>query len=303
MKLPSGFKNICLVIEMIKRVYNYCKGFTDRLNASNAAAFASSAAFFVFLSFIPTIMLVYSILPFTNINSDILLNIMDDFFPHNVSGFINEIVMEVDKSVALISLSAIITLWVSGKGFWALMGGLNSIHGLKEKRNVITLRIWGSIYTVGFLLVTIFSLVIIVYGKVIFNSITNNFQVFSYIYEFIIHFRFLFIWIIFLKLFQLIYKFVPSAKLKFSHQFPGALFAAAGWTICSYIFSLYIDLFGEFSIYGSLTTIIITMFWLYYCMYIILIGALINIYFEPFYRRRERNNDDNLQLNDKNQNE
>ena len=37
--------------------------------------------------------------------------------------------------------------------------------------------------------------------------------------------------------------------------------------------------------YGSLTTIVLVMLWLYFCMYIILLGAEINCYFEDQFRR------------------
>ena len=37
--------------------------------------------------------------------------------------------------------------------------------------------------------------------------------------------------------------------------------------------------------YGSLTTIILVLLWLYFCMYIVLIGAEINAYFEERLRR------------------
>ncbi|MFR8249879.1 MAG: hypothetical protein ACLVAT_12925 [Lachnospiraceae bacterium] len=37
--------------------------------------------------------------------------------------------------------------------------------------------------------------------------------------------------------------------------------------------------------YGSLTTIILVLLWLYFCMYIVLIRAEINAYFEERLRR------------------
>ena len=40
--------------------------------------------------------------------------------------------------------------------------------------------------------------------------------------------------------------------------------------------------------YGSLTTIILILLWLYFCMYIVLIGAEINAYFEERLRRLHR---------------
>ena len=42
---------------------------------------------------------------------------------------------------------------------------------------------------------------------------------------------------------------------------------------------MYVDRFEGLNTYGSLTTIVIIMLYLYFCMYIILIGAYINSYF------------------------
>ena len=42
---------------------------------------------------------------------------------------------------------------------------------------------------------------------------------------------------------------------------------------------------GLANMYGSLTTIVLVMLWLYFCMYIILLGAEINSYFEDQFRR------------------
>ena len=51
-----------------------------------------------------------------------------------------------------------------------------------------------------------------------------------------------------------------------------------GWFALSYFFSIYIDIFTNFSIiYGSLTTVILIMMWLYAIIYVILLGAEINV--------------------------
>ena len=44
------------------------------------------------------------------------------------------------------------------------------------------------------------------------------------------------------------------------------------------IFSVYLDIFKGFSsMYGSLTTIVLIMLWLYCCMYILLLGGEVNV--------------------------
>ena len=45
----------------------------------------------------------------------------------------------------------------------------------------------------------------------------------------------------------------------------------------SLIFSVYLDILNGFDHVGSLTTIILVMLWLYFCMYMILLGGVINI--------------------------
>ena len=50
-------------------------------------------------------------------------------------------------------------------------------------------------------------------------------------------------------------------------------------SIFSFVFSIYIDNFSNFSyMYGSLTAIVLAMLWLYICMQIVLIGAEINVF-------------------------
>ena len=58
----------------------------------------------------------------------------------------------------------------------------------------------------------------------------------------------------------------------------GAAFSAVGLMILSWIFSVYLDIFKGFStMYGSLTTIVLIMLWLYFSMYIILLGGEVNV--------------------------
>ena len=74
--------------------------------------------------------------------------------------------------------------------------------------------------------------------------------------------------------------------MEMTHHVPGAVLSAAGWMVFSYAFSMYIDKFSGFSnMYGSLTTLILIMLWLYFGMYITLIGAEFN---QLLAKRREK---------------
>ena len=92
----------------------------------------------------------------------------------------------------------------------------------------------------------------------------------------ILSFRMVVMLALFMFFFALLYAVLPSRRAGFIDQLPGALFAAAGWYLFSYGFSIYIEYSHAFNMYGSLTTLVLLMFWLYSVMYIVLIGLELN---------------------------
>lgn len=85
-----------------------------------------------------------------------------------------------------------------------------------------------------------------------------------------------------LTLFSLVlYIVVPNRKSRIKYELPGAIFTALGWTIFSYVFSIYVDMSTGFAItYGSLATLVFIMLWLYACMNVLFIGAEMNAHFQ-----------------------
>lgn len=78
-------------------------------------------------------------------------------------------------------------------------------------------------------------------------------------------------------LFALAYKSLAKSNISFLQQLPGAAFASGGWILFSFGFSIYIGYFSNYTyFYGSFGAAMLFMLWLYMCMNILLIGALIN---------------------------
>ena len=68
-----------------------------------------------------------------------------------------------------------------------------------------------------------------------------------------------------------------NLSVRIRQQMPGAAFSAVAWLVISRVVVIYIDYFPNLSLmYGSLAGIVIAMLWLYFCMYSIFIGAVIN---------------------------
>ena len=259
--------------------------FANKMQKKNIAAFASSTAFFLILSFIPLLLLITSILPYTAVTEADLIEAILETTPDFANDIMIRLVDETYmQSPAILSFSAIITIWAGSLGMLALIRGLNCIYDVDERRNYFYLRLIASAYTVVMIIIMLLMLVLMVFGNLIKAFLINMYSPLSYAITFLMNFRFVLIIGIALFMFALIYTYVPSAYMKFIYQLPGAVFSAVVWYVFSWIFSVYVDSTDNYSLYGSLATPVIMMFWLYSCMYIFFIGAFINRFFHPAVR-------------------
>ena len=258
------------------------RDFATKMQKKNIAAFASSSAYFLILSFIPLLLLITSILPYTTVTEEDLIRAIVQTTPEFANDIIIKLVVETyDKSPAIVSFSAIITIWAGSLGMLALIRGLNCIYDIDERRNYFYLRLIASAYTVVMIVIMLLMLVLMVFGKFLEEFFIKMYSPISYIFTFLVNFRFILVIGIAFIMFALIYTYVPSAKFRFIYQLPGAIFSAVVWFGFSWIFSVYVEKTDNYSLYGSLATPVILMFWLYSCMYIFFIGAFINRFFHP----------------------
>lgn len=281
---------------MLKRLIYIGNDFAKHMTRKNISAFAASTAFFLFLSLIPMLMLLCAVIPYTPLTEGNLMAVAREISPDMLDPLLISMISDVyDKSIGIISVTAIVVLWSAGKGVLALMQGLNAINDVEENRNYFFLRIVASMYTVLMLIAIVFSLLVMVFGNSLIEIIVGVVPQTEYLFNLLVGFRMPFLLGVTILVIAVMYAYVPGTKLGIRTQLPGAAFAAVAWSIMTWAFSIYVDEFDGFSTYGSLTTIIILMLWLYAAMYIILVGAYINRYFMPAFqfligKRRERGN-------------
>lgn len=263
----------------MQRLLNSIKYFGRKISASRISAYAAQTAYFMFLSMIPLIMVLLSLLQLFGDTGAEITAIIHEVIPgvlgEYINGFIEEIIS--DGRLTLTIVSAALLLWSSSRGVFSIIGGLNSVYEIKETRKFIWVRLLSIIYTLAFIVILCGVLLIIVFGNTLIdlaNSLFPNLKGLVYI---ISSLRFILGFIILVLFFSIIYKSMPSKKMKFVDQIPGAVIAGAGWVSFSILFSFYVDNFSNYAnVYGSLTAIIVLMLWLYTCMYLMFIGAEIN---------------------------
>ncbi|MCU6746522.1 MULTISPECIES: YihY/virulence factor BrkB family protein [Lachnospiraceae] len=263
----------------------------ETIGSHHTGAYAAQAAYFFVLSLIPIIILLLTLVQFTSVPMEDVMGAVLQVFPTSVEGLIRSIVLEVyTRSGSIIPFTIIVALWSAGKGVLSVTSGLNCIYDNTETRNYLYLRIRASFYTVIFILAIILSLVLSVFGNRISLMMYEHVPFLSKVVDFIIRIRTVVSLVVLTIFWDLVYKFLPNRKNRgkttLRKQLPGALFTASGWLLFSFFFSVYLDVFTGFSsMYGSLTTIILIMLWLYVCMYIILLGGEVNAMLEGLQRK------------------
>ncbi len=264
--------------EFLKKIINVNK----KVKKDHVSAYAAQSAFFLVLSMIPIILLLLTLVQYTPVTKADVMTAAYEIFPTTIRTTIISIINEVyNQSRAMIPVTALVAIWSAGRGTLAITRGLNCVYRQDENRNFIILRLRAAFYTVLLLMAIVLCLVLLGFGNSISLLVSEYIPGFYYIVEFIIEIRTIVAICLIAVFSTMIYKFLPSNRRRWRNQLPGAIFTAFGWIFASFIFSIYIDIFKGFSnMYGSLTTIVIIMLWLYFCMYILLLGGEVNVLLE-----------------------
>ena len=119
----------------------------------------------MFLSIIPIIILLCSLLPLTTLQKSDLLKAVSEVMPSPIVPMMSSLIESLyNSTVGVTSIAAIVTVWSASKGMLSIMRGLNAMNGVVEDRNYFVQRILASFYTILLLIVLLLSLVFMVFG-------------------------------------------------------------------------------------------------------------------------------------------
>lgn len=278
---------------MIWMVIGYVKTYLDKCKRDNIGAFAAQAAFFIIMSAIPFLMVFTSLLQYTNISQEYVTDLLCRAMPKYIEPILQPILNEVySRSVGIISITAIIALWAAGKALQYMTAGLNVLNGIDETRNWFVVRFWSIVYTVVFIFAIIIVLILMVFTEYIQGLLDQAFGVWGLLVAIVSVrplIRGLVVFAVLTGLFVWLFTQLPNKKVKALSQIPGALLCALIWYVLSIFLSIYVNFYNGFSIYGSMSTIVLMMFWLYSCMYIMFMCAEVNVFFAEVLGRFMKN--------------
>jgi membrane protein len=266
---------------MLKKLYRIIEYFSRKMSAHKIGAYSAEGAFYIILSVFPFIILLLSLIRFLPFNQSEILSYTKGVLPAAVSDLFGNFIHDLQNTNnAITIISALTLLWSASKGVFSIIGGLNSVFEERETRNYFKVRFLAVFYTLSFIITLLLTFILLVLGNSIGDFIIKKYPNFSALTFFTLSFRYLIGFCLLVMFFVVVYKFLAAGKRRLMYQLPGAIIAAAGWIVYSLVFSFYIDNFSDYApLYGSLTAVILLMLWLYSCMYILFLGAEINLFY------------------------
>lgn len=246
----------------------------DRLDST-----AAHSSFFLIISFLPFIALLLTLMQRIHFSSGMtVIEAALNMFPESVAGYVQDLFPNALESGGVLPVAIIMALWSSSMGMVAVIKGLDQIYEVEETRNYILLRIMAVVYVFLLALVILVTAALLVFGSTIYNYLLRHSS--PFFASLLINFKSLVGFVLLFLFFTLMYTFLPRRKVKLIHNLAGAAFGAGGWVLFSFFFSLFVENFSNFSIYGGLATLVILMYWLFFCMYIMFLGAEVSMWLE-----------------------
>ena len=267
------------------RAFSRLRAILREIGRMQIPVYAGNASFFLLLSCFPLTSLLLALLPYTVGTQEDLMALLPDVVPQPLLPFFSYLTtaLYTASRPAVVSVSALVTLWSSSKGLLSLMRGLNAVCRAEETRGYLRVRLLCATYTLLFLLSLILTLTLHVWGRQLLTLLTVHKARLALLVSALLQHLHLYSAAFLTALFSALFLALPNRRTALSRVLPGAAAAAAVWIAFSYAFSFYVNHFSSVpELYGGLAAIALTMLWLYSCLSILFYGAYLNeLLFSP----------------------
>jgi len=266
----------------IKRLKKILKNFgllwqaLKKFNDDNGFFLSSGIAFNILINLIPFIMLLLALVGTYLYNDQEVLNHIRAYL-RNVAPTLDpkimESLMDLIESRQIVGILGFVgLLWFSVWVFGSLRIALNIVFRVEKSQGM--LRGIG-IDLLMILLAGIFLLVSMILTSVV--AFLQGYQgqipvaigpTIQWILKYLLPFFLTYC------MFVLIYKIIPNKRVHFTSALQAAFFASLLWELAKHLFGWYIIHLAGYSIfYGSLSTLVMFVFWVYYSSTILVVGG------------------------------
>lgn len=270
---PIGFSGLS--------IYDVTIFFWKGLMKGSITTRASSLAFNFFLAFFPSIIVLFTLIPYIPINGvqEILIELLTVVLPPSTNEItfntINDIIN--NPRSGLLSIGFILALYFSTNGVNSLIEAFNASYHIRETRAIIRQRLLSLVLTLLLSFILIIAMGLIIFGKSAVKYLTEYEFITQHAGALILYGKWFTIVLILFIGISIIFHLGPSIKSKWKLFTPGSILASLGIIFTSAGFNYYISHFSQYNkIYGSIGTLMIILVWMYFNSIILLIGFELN---------------------------
>jgi len=238
---------------------------------------ASSLAFNFFLAIFPSIIFLFTLIPFIPIANfqDTLFELLREVMPKSAFDAAEETINDIIKNQhgSLLSIGFISALYFSTNGVNAMISGFNNTYHQIESRSVIKQRLISLLLVVITTLLLLAGIALIIYSEVLLSDIPIGHYSF-----YLIHVgRIIIIFSLFFSMISFNYYIGPANKTGWPFLSAGATLATILCILTSLGFAYYVNHFGKYNkLYGSIGTLIVVLLWIYFNSIVLLLGFELN---------------------------
>jgi membrane protein len=232
-------------------------------------------AFYVILSLLPLVMGTLAFLAFFTNTADLQAQLVK-FFQDNLPSSVDNLQVNftrIESAKGALGLFGVIgNIWTGINIFSTLDDAINRAWGVTNFRPIVRAKLVETGMAVGCCLLLLFSMgfsAILQFFPRLHPLLSNGLvQTGGYLASFILMFVLLLV----------TYKVFPNTKTTWREVVPGAILAAVVFEIARQLFYLFAGNIADLTvIYGSLTTVILFLMWVYYAAMVTLVGAIFTV--------------------------
>ena len=242
---------------------------------------ASSLAFNFFLAFFPSIIVLFTLIPYIPIVDlqETLMELITTILPPHTNEIAFSTIYDIinNPRSGLLSIGFVLTIFFATNGVNSLIEAFNSSYHINESRSIIQQRLLSLGITFLLSCILMITILLIMFSKTVVNYLITAEIIENKSIEYILFGKWMVIIIMLFVGISIIYHFGPTIKKKFKLFTPGSIISTCLIIVTSSFFNYYISNFAEYNkVYGSIGTLIIILLWMYINSIILLIGFELN---------------------------
>lgn len=271
---PWGFEGISL--------FAVAKFVWEGMRKGRLATRASAISFKILLALAPTIILVFTLIPYIPI-SDFQSNLIEGIeglLPHSAYQLVQGTLMNLIgyKHQTFLSISFVLGLYYASNSIMAIFEGFSASYHVQQRLHPLRSRLVAIVlvFLLPFLIVPPF--LVITTSEWILNYLTQSGLLKEGIEIFLVLVSKWFTVLLFFNLAIAVIYYVGNPRQKtFRYLTPGSILATLSFIAVSQGFAYYVNHFGNYNkFYGSLGTIVVLLVWIEFNSIILLIGYELN---------------------------